>query len=146
MSLRYFTRVSARDIVHSCVQAQQMPEGGQRPATRPVSRNQAAVNPFALSDKENFPSVEEVFAENGAKQRSNDGSEPVSLDGGRSFKNIPLSKLFSQSQMQQMKAAERSLKACNHEWWKGRVMFTNDVSLVSNNLCSTFVCMIRCTE
>lgn len=116
-----------------------MSAGGEEPDTQPVSSNMAAVNPFTVSGKENFPSIDEVFSGNGANHASNDGSEPVSLDGGRSFRHVPLSKLFSQSQMQQMKAAERSLKACNHEWWKGRVLFSSQV-FVSSVICSTGTC------
>lgn len=86
-----------------------------------MSSNKASFNPFALSDKENFPSIDEVFT--GAK--SNAGSELVSLGGGASF-HENASQLFSQSQMQQMKAAERSLKACNHEFWVSRGELSTD--------------------
>lgn len=80
-------------------------------------RNQAVFNPFAISDKENYPSVDEVFA--GAVP-SRDSSELCSLASGPSFPgNLP--ELFSQSQREQMKAAERSLKTCNREWWSAQV-------------------------
>lgn len=79
------------------------------------SRNQTALNPFAVSEKENFPDIDEVLGAIGSK----DGSEPVSLEEGSSFHDLPM--LFTQSQMQQMKAAEHNLKACNREWWASRV-------------------------
>lgn len=83
------------------------------------SANQAAFNPFACSDKENFPSIDEVLRSTGATPDIQSSSNAGSLQG--SFHDLPAAVPFSQSQRQQMKAAEQNLKVINRNWWRSRV-------------------------
>jgi hypothetical protein len=89
------------------------------------SESQAALNPFVISDKENYPSIDEVFT--AAVESSGDGSLPssVSIDHGSSTFQHDLPMLASKTQMQQMEAADRNFKARNREWWKAMVNHTS---------------------